>query len=90
MTAIDVVRRGLGSGDRPVPGTMSDEEFAAFAALADLEALVEAAKEHLRPDVWIHGHPYHGPTLGVETATTTSENLRAALARVLGTEQDTA
>ena len=81
MTAIDVLRDALGWAEG------GDAERGA-AALADLEALVEAAK------VWEAAEPWGEPcqcTCNVDGCICDVENeLRAALARVLGTEQDTA
>ena len=80
MTALDVLAeqvKHLG----PHRGAVADQ------ALADLEALVEAAKGWEAAEPW-GDEPDQCDHVGCICA---EENeLRAALARVLGTEQDTA
>ena len=46
------------------------------------QRVITAARNYLRPDVWIDGHPLHGPSIfdGPDAnATTVSEELRDAL-----------
>ena len=90
MTAIDVVRRNAAAailsslaGDAPGVDKHVDR---VKAALADLEALVEAAQriEETADFAIRDGHA------GIPVVAVVLNIVRPALARVLGTEQDTA
>jgi hypothetical protein len=61
--------------------TVAKEENILVRSLPQIVAVVEAAENHVRPDVWIEGQPLHGPSIFAETnnETTASESLAAAL-----------
>ena len=89
MTALDVAAEAMANavamrstGDIEGAAAQIDRHA---AALADLEALVEAAKELLGDD----DMPNHWDDC-VCSYCVRNRAVRAALARVLGTEQDTA
>ncbi len=66
----------------PVAGEKWGEVPEYIAAVDALEALVRAVENHIRPDVWIDGHPFHGTPVKPHHTPTTSEELVAALRRV--------
>ena len=82
---IGTVLRGIGSGDRLVPGTMSEDEHDALAALDRLASRITRLEEALQEAVpYINGAIHSDQPWRVETAEGVMARLHAALAAGVG------